>query len=241
MQLFFQFYPGRGLVLCVKCLHLSCSNVHQVWLNPSLPDTQMLVICPYRVCIWPRWHWVHVWRWWWAPPPHSSSKASCGGDTKRWWHWTAAGGHLFGPAPQQETQMCRALPGSVKGENKNCTAAESIVPIGAEIETVDAIFSSAFYIVYLYKDFLQECPPVCRSKLLLGLNLTWGLLLDGCWRWWWWRWLRCGAYWCLSHVRQVKEQVETFDQRGRYRHGGHAVHGFLTNKETRNKKTETSS
>lgn len=227
----FMFYSGRGLALCAKCRHSSCSNVHQMWLNPSLKDTHMPGVSPYRVYIWPRWHWGRVWRWWWAPPPHSSSKAGCGGDTKRWWHWIEAGGHLFGPAPQQETQMCRVSPGSVKNKNKNCTPADSTVPTAAEKEKVGAKVSAALPILYLHKDFLQECPPVRRSQLLLGLNLTRGLLLDGCWGRWRWRGLRCGSYWCLSHVRQVEEQVETFDQRGWYGHGGHAVHSFLTIKE----------
>lgn len=66
---------------------------------------------------------------------------------------------------------------------------------------------------------------------MLGLNLTWSLLLDGCWRWRWRRWLGRGTYWCLGHVRQVEEQVEAFDQCGWYGHGGHAVHSFLTVKE----------
>lgn len=106
----------------------------------------------------------------------------------------------------------------------------------AVAETVAANFSAAFQVLYLDKDFLQERPPVSRSEFLLGLTLTRGLLLDGGWRWWW-RWLSCWAYWCLGHVREVKEQVETFDQCGRYRHGGHAVHGFLSIKES----TETKS
>lgn len=129
--------------------------------------------------------------------------------------------------------MCRVLPGSVKKkkENKNCTPVDSTVPTEAEKGNVGVKFSAAFQILYLHKDFLQECPPVRRSQLLLGLNLTWGLLLDGCWRWRWRRWLRCGTYWCLSHVRQVEEQVEAFDQGGWYGHGGHAVHSFLTIKE----------
>lgn len=106
--------------------------------------------------------------------------------------------------------------------------ADSSVP---EKENVAVKFPAAFQILYLHKDFLQECPPVRRSQLLLGLNLTWGLLLDGCWRWRWRRWLRRGTYWCLSHVRQVEEQVEAFDQCGWHGHGGHAVHSFLTVKE----------
>lgn len=112
----FLFHSSRCLSLCVRCLPLSCSNVHQMWLKPS----HMLGIHLYRVCIWPRWHWGRVWRWWWAPPLHSFSKAGCRGGTMRWWHWTGAGGHPFGPAPQQETQMCRVSPGSVKWQKNNC-------------------------------------------------------------------------------------------------------------------------
>lgn len=103
-------------------------------------------------------------------------------------------------------------------------------PIEAEALTAAANFSAAFQALYLDKDFLQECPPVSRGQFLLGLTLTGGLLLDGCWRWWRRR-LRCWAQWCLSHVREVEEQVETFDQCGRYGHGGHAVHGFLAMQE----------
>lgn len=39
--------------------------------------------------------------------------------------------------------------------------------------------------------------------------------------------LRRGAQWGLGHVRQVKEQIEAFDQSGGDRHGRHAVHCFL--------------
>lgn len=121
--------------------------------------------------------------------------------------------------------MCKVSLESVKRQNKD------YIIIEAETKTVAAKFSAAFPSLYLDKDFLQERPPVSRSEFLLGLTLTRGLLLDRCWRWWWRR-LRCWAYWCLSHMREVEEQVETFDQCGRYGHGGHAVHGFLSIKES---------
>lgn len=132
---------------------------------------------------------------------------------------------------QSFTRICK------KKENQNYTRADSTVPTEAGKENVGVKFSAAFQILYLHEDFLQECPPVRRSQLLLGLNLTWGLLLDGCWRRRWRRRLRRGTYWCLSHVGQVEEQVEAFDQCGWYGHGGHAVHSFLAVKE----ETETRS